>query len=76
MEIKKADATKNKGKIKNVEKKSRKKKRLVVVKNLDPHQKRDQTRKVLEFPIKKRQQKKEAYFAGIIDGEGIFLRKN
>ena len=40
-------------------------------KNLDHHQKEDQTRKVLQFPIKeKRESNQEAYFAGIIDGEG------
>jgi hypothetical protein len=42
-----------------------------VAKNLDHHQKEDQTRKVLEFPIKERKESnQEAYFAGIIDGEG------
>tara|TARA_R100000664_G_C2670716_1_gene82866 strand:- start:19 stop:495 length:477 start_codon:yes stop_codon:yes gene_type:complete len=44
----------------------------VVVKNLDHHQKKDQTHKVLQFPQRKDQQKdnQEAYFAGVIDGEG------
>ena len=42
-----------------------------MAKNLDHHQKEDQTRKVLEFPIKERRESnQEAYFAGIIDGEG------
>ena len=43
----------------------------MVVKNSDHHQKEAQTRKVLQFPIKeKRESNQEAYFAGIIDGEG------
>ena len=44
----------------------------MVEKNLDHHQKEDQTRKVLKFPQRKEQQtdNQEAYFAGIIDGEG------
>ena len=43
----------------------------MVGKNLDHHQKEDQTHKVLKFPIKeKRESNQEAYFAGIIDGEG------
>ena len=43
----------------------------MVEKNLDHHQKEDQTRKVLKFPIKEKQESnQEAYFAGIIDGEG------
>tara|TARA_R100001015_G_C4581706_1_gene138133 strand:+ start:533 stop:997 length:465 start_codon:yes stop_codon:yes gene_type:complete len=43
----------------------------VVVKNLDHHLKGDQTHKVLKFPIKeKKESNLEAYFAGIIDGEG------
>ena len=43
----------------------------MVVKNLDHHLKKDQTHKVLQFPIKeKRESNQEAYFAGIIDGEG------
>ena len=38
---------------------------------MDHHLKEDQTHKVLNFPIKeKRQSNQEAYFAGIIDGEG------
>ena len=40
-------------------------------KDLDHHLKEDQTHKVLQFPIKeKRKSNQEAYFAGIIDGEG------
>ena len=44
----------------------------MVEKNLDHHQKEDQTHKVLQFPQRKDQQKdnQEAYFSGIIDGEG------
>ena len=43
----------------------------MVEKNLDPHLKEDQTRKVLQFPIKeKKESNQEAYFAGIVDGEG------
>lgn len=43
----------------------------MVEKNLDHHLKEDQTRKVLQFPIKeKRESNQEAYFAGIVDGEG------
>ena len=41
-------------------------------KNLDHHLKKDQTHKVLQFPSLKEKTKsnQEAYFAGIIDGEG------
>ena len=40
-------------------------------KDLDHRLKEDQTHKVLQFPIKeKRESNQEAYFAGIIDGEG------
>jgi hypothetical protein len=44
----------------------------VVVKDLDPHLKEDLTLKVLKFPQRKDQKEsnQEAYFAGIIDGEG------
>lgn len=43
----------------------------MVEKDLDHHLKEDQTHKVLQFPIKeKRKSNQEAYFAGIIDGEG------
>ena len=44
----------------------------MVEKNLDHHQNEDQTHKVLKFPQRKDQQKdnQEAYFSGIIDGEG------
>ena len=44
----------------------------MVEKDLDHHQKEDQTHKVLQFPQRKDQQKdnQEAYFSGIIDGEG------
>ena len=43
----------------------------MVEKNLDHHQKEGQTRKVLQFPTKeKKESNQEAYFAGIIDGEG------
>jgi len=42
-----------------------------VEKDLDHRLKEDQTHKVLQFPIKeKRESNQEAYFAGIIDGEG------
>ena len=45
---------------------------LVEEKNTDHHLNEDQTLKVLKFPLRKEQQKsnQEAYFAGIIDGEG------
>ena len=48
------------------------KKGLVVEKNLDHPLNEDQTHKVLKFPLRKEQQtsNQEAYFAGIIDGEG------
>jgi hypothetical protein len=53
------------------EQQEKKEKGLVEEKNTDHHQKEDQTHKVLKFPIKeKRQSNQEAYFAGIIDGEG------
>ena len=41
-------------------------------KNLDHHLKEDQTLKVLRFPQRRdqRESNQEAYFAGIIDGEG------
>ena len=43
----------------------------MVEKDLDHRLKEDQTHKVLQFPIKeKRESNQEAYFAGIIDGEG------
>ena len=43
----------------------------MVEKNLDDPLKEDQTRKVLQFPIKeKKESNQEAYFAGIVDGEG------
>ena len=43
----------------------------MVEKNLDHHLKEDQTHKVLKFPIKEKQKSnQEAYFAGIVDGEG------
>jgi len=44
---------------------------LVEEKNSDHHLNEDQTLKVLQFPIKeKRESNQEAYFAGIVDGEG------
>ena len=53
------------------EQQEKKEKGLVEEKNTDHHQKEDQTPKVLQFPIKeKRESNQEAYFAGIIDGEG------
>jgi len=44
----------------------------VVEKDLDHHLQKDQTLKVLKFPQRKdqRESNQEAYFAGIIDGEG------
>jgi hypothetical protein len=44
----------------------------VVEKDLDHHLKEDQTLKVLKFPQRRdqRESNQEAYFAGIIDGEG------
>ena len=43
----------------------------MVEKNLDHRLKEDQTRKVLQFRTKeKKESNQEAYFAGIIDGEG------
>jgi hypothetical protein len=44
----------------------------VVEKDLDHHLKEDQTLKVLRFPQRRdqRESNQEAYFAGIIDGEG------
>jgi hypothetical protein len=45
---------------------------LVEEKNLDHHPNEDQTPKVLKFPSRKEREPSnlEAYFAGIIDGEG------
>ena len=44
----------------------------MVEKDLDHHLQKDQTLKVLKFPQRKdqRESNQEAYFAGIIDGEG------
>ena len=61
---------------KEVEKKE---KVLVVVKNLDHHQKEDQTRKVLQFPQRKDQQDnliKKLTLQVLLMAKGIFTKKS